>query len=381
MKGHIRPRGKGFALIVPVGKYPNGKTRYKWHKFEGSKRAAQIKLSNMIAEISKGEYVEPSKVTVESFLKDWLASIRSSVTPKTLERYSELVNGTIVPGIGHHKLTDLRPIHISTLYSDLREKGRKDGKGGLSARTVLHVHRVLKGALKQARGWRMIAINPCDDVKAPKAERAQIVVLEKAQCAMLMGRLAGTKMYAPAGLALATGLRRGEVLALRWKDIDLDTGALHVRRSLEQTKDKGLRYKNTKTDRGRRTIALPAYAIDVLKAHKKEQAEYRLKLGPLFVNEGLVFPGPMGGPQPPRSFSARFAEIVATLDIPAVTFHGLRHTHVSHLIAQKVDIKAISDRIGHSSVAFTLDVYGHLLSGAQEDVARIFDAAMRDIMG
>jgi integrase len=182
-------------------------------------------------------------------------------------------------------------------------------------------------------------------------------------------------MYRLTAVGLATGLRRGEMLALRWRDVDLEAGALRVERSLEQTKA-GLRFKEPKTDHGRRQIALPASVTAELRAHRREQQEQRLKLG-LGKDDrgGLVFRLPAGDPLPPDSVSSEWRRLVKQLKLPKVTMHAWRHTHASQLIHLGFDVLTVSRRLGHGSPSLTLDVYGHLFKGSDDRAAEGIDAA------
>jgi integrase len=240
---------------------------------------------------------------------------------------------------------------------------------------VVHFDRVLSLALKRARALRLIAVNPAEDAERPKVEDREMQTLTDEQATRLLAAASTTRIYAPIVLALATGLRRGELLALRWQDVDLTTGILQVVRSLEQTKDR-LRFKTTKTKRGKRPIVLPASVLDVLREHKTRQAEERLQLG---LGKGdLMFTRINGEPMSPDSFTswvARVAKRAGTSHIMPV--HGLRHTHITNLLRANVHPKVAYERAGHSRVGFTLDRYSHVIPSLQEDAALRIDAALR----
>jgi integrase len=258
--------------------------------------------------------------------------------------------------------------------------GRRDGKGGLSPRTVQHTHRVLKQALRQAVQWRLLAVNPCEAVEPPKVEEPEIEVLSQGEVATLLRAAEGGRMYAPILLALTTGMRRGEVLGVRWSDVDLDGATLRVEQAVEQTKA-GLRFKPPKTKRSRRTITLPALTVTALRRHRAQQAEERLALGLAGADDWLVFTRYDGATVEPRFFTKSFTRLAASAGLPHVTFHGLRHTHVTQLLAAGEHVKVVSERAGHSSVAVTLQIYAHTIPGMQTGVADRLDAALRLVIG
>jgi integrase len=379
MKGHIRKRGeKSWAIVLDIGRDENGKRRQKWHSVRGIKKEAEAEMSRLLNEMNTGAYVEPARMSVRDYLDKWLADYaKHNVAGKTYERYDEIVRNYLAPELGSTMLPKLKPLHIQSFYSKLLASGRRDGKGGLSAQTVLHCHRVLNAALKQAVRWQLLARNPAEAVQPPRPERTEMRALDEAETATLLRLLSGTRLYPPVLLAATTGLRRGEILALRWEDLDFEKRTLRVAQSLEQTKD-GLRFKAPKTHRSRRLLALPAIAADALKAHKVAQAKERLALGRLYQDHGLVCPRQDGTPWPPDMLSTAFAAFVARSDaLPHVRFHDLRHTHATQLLRAGVHPKVVSERLGHSAIGITLDTYSHVLPGMQEDAVSLVDAALR----
>jgi integrase len=379
--GHIRPRGPGsWELKYDIGRDPiTGNRTIKYRTIRGTKRDAQRALRELLGQVDKGQHVDPGKITLGEWLTTWLEEARHVCSGKTHERYTEIVNKHLVPALGAIALAKLAPVHLQKYYSDALASGRRDGKGGLSAQTVRHHDRVLNVALKRARALRLIATNPVEDVSPPKVERKELQVLDTDETAKLLGAARTTRSYVPIALALATGLRRGELLALRWSDVDLEAGSLRVVQSLEQT-DEGLRFKAPKTKRSRRTIALPAAAVELLQRHKAEQAKERLALGIGKNTGGLVFTQISGEPVKPDAFTKEFGRLVKRAGVQPITFHGLRHTHITNLLQVGVHPKVASERAGHASVAITLDVYSHVTAGMQEDAAARIDAGLRSVL-
>jgi integrase len=380
--GHIQRRGENsWRLKFDIGADPlTGRRQIRYKTIRGTKKDAQRELRELLGAVDRGTHVDPGKLTLGQWLAQWLEEARHGTSAKTHERYAEIVNKHLVPALGSIQLAKLAPVHVQKYYADALASGRRDGKGGLSAQTVRHHDRVLNVALKRARALRLIAVNVVEDVSAPKVERGELEVLTPAEAEALLAAAASTRLYTPIALALGTGMRRGEVLGLRWSDVDVDGASLRVVQSLEVT-DAGLRFKAPKTKRSRRTIALSASIVDVLRRHKAAQAQERLQLG-LGKNErGLVFTRIDGEPVNPDNFSKEFTRVVKRAGIRPVTFHGLRHAHLTALLEAGVHPKVASERAGHSSVGVTLDLYSHVTQGMQEDAALRIDVGLRKILG
>lgn len=381
MKGHIRQRGKNsWALVIDLGKGPDGKRRQKWHTVHGGKRKAEAELRRLLSELDNGTYVEPSAQSIGAYLTDWLTVIQPRLSPKTFARYDEIVRLHLIPAFGSIELQKLNGIHLETYYANARVSGRADGKGGLSEQTLLHHHRVLSKAMKRAVRLKLRAGNPCADIEAPKPIRKEVAVLNERQTMALLQAAAGSRLYAPVLVAVTTGLRLGELLALRWEDIDPDGAELSVYRTLQRVKKLGLIVKELpKTRTSRRKVALPPVTVNVLRTHLAEQKKERLRLGPLWEDSGLVFPAEDGSPWGPDSLSHQFSRLAhgAGFDL---TFHGLRHTHATHLLRAGVSAKVASSRLGHSGIGITLDLYSHVLKDAQEEAASRIDAVFRDAL-
>jgi integrase len=270
--GHIRQRSPGsWELRYSLGTDPaTGKRRMATATVKGKRKTAEQELRRLLRSLDTGEHVDPTRMTVRTWLTQWHETKREEVSPKTHERYGEIVNNFLIPALGALPLAKLAPSHIDKAYSEWAISGRRDSKaGGLSPLTRRYIHVVLKSALARAVEQQLLARNPADifTKRLPKVERKEMVTLSPEQAAQLLESIKHTGTYWPVLLALATGMRRGEVLALRWKNVDLDRGILSVVQSLEQTKN-GLRFKDTKTSRVR-AITLPAYAVEELRRLKR----------------------------------------------------------------------------------------------------------------
>lgn len=377
MKGHIRERSPGrWAIILDVHDPETGKRRRKWHSFSGTKREAQKECARLIAAMGAGLYVEPAKTLLRQFLDQWLKHVATQVAPRTLERYREIALKNVAPLLGHTALASLRPEQISAAYAKALTSGRRDGAGGLSPRTVLHMQRILRQALEQAVRWGLLARNPADVVRPPKVERVKMKALDPAEAARLLEHFRPTRMFIPVLLGVLCGLRRGEITALKWGAIDLARAQIAIAESTEQTRT-GTREKETKSGRAR-TVALPSLAVEELQRHRVRQAEELLRLGIRPTPDTHVFAQADGTPVQPNSLTHEFVRILGqTQSLPRIRFHDLRHSHATHLLANGVHPKIAQERLGHSSVGITLDLYSHVLPGMQADAAARVDAALR----
>jgi integrase len=379
--GHIRQRSPGsWEVRYTLGNHPaTGKRRTVTTTVRGDRKAAERELRRLLRTVDTGEHVDPTRWTVREWLTRWLRTIREQLSPKSHERYAEIVNNFLIPALGNLALAKLAQSHIQEAYNRWSTGGRRDGKeGGLSPRTRRHIHRVLSSALARAVEQQVLARNPGDAFKKrlPKVERREMVTLSAAQSARLLQAIRHTRVYWPVLLALTTGMRRGEVLALRWKNIDLESGTLRVVESLEQTKT-GIRFKAPKTDKTR-AITLPGFAVEELQQLRGQQAEELLMLGARQTGETLVCCRSDGLALQPQSLTHQFTRLISRVkDLPRVRFHDLRHSHATQLLLAGVHPKVAQERLGHATITTTLDLYSHVTETMQKDAAEKLDAALR----
>jgi integrase len=308
-----------------------------------------------------------------------------NITPKTAERYRELLENQIEPHIGAKIVQKLKPADIETWHADLKTKGRKDGTGGLSARTIGHAHRLLSQALKDGVRHELVIRNVAAAEPAPRLDEddEDIVILNDEEVKTAVAKLRGRAMYPRAIVALFGGLRRGEVLALRWRHAHIDLQPeklLQIRDAVEETKAHGIRFKKPKTKNGIRDVTLPDIAVEALRELRREQQELRLALGlGRLPDDTLIFPKLDGSPVSPRAFSKDWAVVAAAIGLP-VTYHALRHTHASHLIDAGIDVVTISRRLGHASPTITLKIYAHLFRKRDDKSAAAINAAVASFL-
>jgi integrase len=380
MRGSIARRGReSWRLRFDVGVDANGKRKIASVTVRGKRSQAEAKLRELLGAIDDGSFVERSKITVAEHVRARLAQWEASgeIGSKTAERYRELVEHQVAPRLGAKPLQALRTIDIERWHVLLRAG---DGtRGGLSPRTIGHAHRILSKALKDAVKHGQLARNVAgrDGQRAPKAEAPEVEIIPADQIGDVVTKLRGRSIYAKAIIALFTGARRGEILALRWSDLDLTAKEMRIRASLEETKAHGVRFKETKTKNGLRNVSLPDVVIDALVEHRRQQLEQRMAMGlgrP--ADDGLVFPAPNGGPQLPRSLTDDWTWTAGAIGLKGISFHALRHTHASQLIDAGVDVVRISRRLGHASPNITLQVYAHLFRKRDDLSAAVINAAI-----
>ncbi len=363
-RGHVRQRPSGsWAAVISYTDPATGKRRRRWIGKCSTKAEAERILTSTLLDLDQGRFTEPRKITVQGFLlgegtsasPGWMASMKSRVRATTWRSYRSNIEKHILPRIGGLKLQALTPVHLNALYSELLEQG-------LSPRTVGYIHAILHRALEEALEAGLLPLNPASRSKPPKAERPNIAVLTVEELEMLLRTAQGTIWETPLTVAVGTGLRRGEILGLRWGDVDLDDGRLRVMNSLVRLDD-GPGFAPPKTARGRRSVALPAFVVASLRAQKADQARRRLAVGPAWRDLDLVFDRGDGEPFDPDSFTHAFRKIARQARIPHARLHDLRHAFATMLLGKGVHPAIASSILGHASPGFTMRVYQHVVEG------------------
>jgi integrase len=379
MKGHIQRRGpKTWRLKFDIGRDAGtGKRVTRFVTFHGTKREAHSELARLIAAVQSGSFVDSSKVTVASYLRSWIEIAEAaSVSPKTAERYRQLIQRQIIPHLGALRLQNLRASHVAVWHAILLREGRHDGTG-LCARTVGHAHRVLHKALADAVAREVLLRNPASLISPPKSQSKEMAILSGDQVQTVLDALRDSEIYPHVVILLSTGIRRGELIGLRWGDVDLDKAKLKIERAIEAT-NKGLRIKSPKTRHGRRIIALPTIALEVLREQRKAQLEIRMKLGIGKLSAShYVFGDLEGSLRHPDWITYRWSHLVKVRKLPKVSLHALRHSHASALIATGQDVVTVSRRLGHASPTITLSVYAHLFDNTDEAAATAIEAVLK----
>ena len=372
-RGSIRRDGRDRWYFIVDTAPPGAPRRQLRKRGFGTKKAAQDALNDVLSTVQHGTFVQPTHQTVEEFLVDWLEVVRGSLEPSTWESYNRNVRLHVVPYIGLIPLQSLDPGPLNKLYLALADHGRRDGKpGGLSPRTVRYIATIVQRALKDAVAWGRLARNPAEAARPPRASDARAPEMKTwsaEQLGRFLGLLEGDRYYSPILFLSMTGTRRGEALGLRWMDIDLDAGRVSIRQTVTTINHRIHTAPRTKAGRGR-AIDLDAKTIDVLRAHRTRQAQEMLLLGRRPEGATLVFCHPDGRPYHPDRFSREFKRRIERFKFePRIRLHDLRHTWATLALASGVPVKIVSERLGHGSIAITLDTYSHVTPTMQTDAA------------
>jgi integrase len=384
-KGAPARRGVPWYFVVDIAS-PGAPRKQLRRRGFATREEAQADLDRLLAQVRGGSYVEPSKRTLGAYLVEWLDSL--SATGKrttTLHSYRRTLEAHVIDAdVGQVPLQAVTPLDLDRLYAQLVTDGHRQREGrGLSFRTVRYVHTIVAKALSDAERKGLISRNPARLASPPSSTAAKAPEMHVWTPQELRRFLEAVPdhHHGPVWhMAAMTGLRRGELCGLRWADVDLDGGSITVRQTITSTTMRELVVGDVKTARSRRTVELDAGSVAVLSAHRKAQLQHRVLMGGGYSDHGLVVAMPDGRPWDPQVITRAFDRLVkaqakreraatAEAPLPVIRLHDLRHTHATHLLAAGVNVKVVSERLGHASTAFTLDTYAHVMPGQQADAA------------
>ncbi len=371
MRGHIVKRAKdSYSIKLSLGKDPStGKYKYQWFTVQGSKKDAEKRLSELLHQFDTGNYMKPGKTTVAEYLQRWLADYaKPNLSPRGYERYESIARVHLIPALGSITLTQLRPEHLQKHYTSML-------KSGLSALSVRYHHVILHKALQTAIKWGLVSRNAADGVDIPKGHRAEMQTWDEAELTIFLEAAQATPYHALFYTALFTGMRRSELLALRWQDIDFVYSQIYVNRSLHQLTDRSYIFTQPKSEKSRRTIALPPSAFMVLSEYRRQKETESLMLGQQLTDAALVF-STLSKPLRPNTITRAWSMLAAKAGVKMIRLHDARHTHASLMLKQGIHPKVVQERLGHSTIAITLDTYSHVAPGLQEAAAKRFDDAL-----
>ncbi len=376
MKGHLKQRSKGsWTIWVDLGRDPEtGRRKQQTMTVRGNKREAEKRLTELLHQIDTGTFIKRSKLLLGEYLDQWLNDYcKANLAPHTVQSYEFFVRRHIKPALGQIPLTQLKPEHLQHLYADKLSTGRRDGNGGLGNRSVRYIHITLHKALKSAVRLSMIAHNPADAVDVPKVKRHEMQVMSETDIHIFLEYAKSTPCYALFYTALFTGMRRSELLALRWSDVDLLLCQASVNRTLHQLPNGDIIFQQPKTDKGRRLIALSPSTAVVLKEHREAQEKVSQALGMTISEDDLVFCRYNGKPLLPDSITQAWRNLSRQCGLKGIRLHDARHTHACLMLKQGVHPKVVQERLGHASISITLDTYSHVAPGLQQAAATRFD--------
>ena len=379
MRGHLKQRSKGsWSIVLDLGRDPStGKRKQQWQTVRGTKKEAEKKLAELQHQMDTGTFIKASKLTVRDFLKQWLRDyVSTNVRAATAEGYRIIVECHLIPNLGAVILSELKPSHLQAYYAKALKEGRRDGRGGLAARTVSHHHTVLKEALSHAVKWELISRNVGDAVDSPRAIDKEMNALDPHGVDRLLDAARNTMYFPIIHLATFTGMRRSELLGLKWENINFHHGTVSIAQVLHCLPGGRILIEPPKTAKSRRLVPLsPAPAL-ALRAYQEMVEADLAQIGSTLTGGRLVFSQLDGSPTLPNTLTHAFGKIVRKAGLEGITLHSLRHTHASILLQQGVSSKTVGERLGHSTVVITLDTYSHVTPGVKEDAANRFEEAL-----
>jgi integrase len=332
-----------------------------------TRKEAARKLAELIRDRDKGLPIVTDRQTVEQYFTSWLEVMRAKIRPRTWKRYEQYVRVHLLPTLGSVVLAKLSAQHLQSLYAAKLKEGS-------SQTTVHHLHMLIHTALDAAVRLELVPRNVSDLVDPPSMAHHEMAVLSPLQARSLIEAAAGDRFEALYVLALTTGMRLGELLALQWGDVDLDAGTLQVRASMYYS-GSAFVFSEPKTANSRRRVLLPKMSLEVLQRHRTQLLEERLALGKAWqTTYDLVFPSTVDGPMDPGHLVRReFGSLLQKAKLPHIRFHDLRHTAATLLFAQRINPKVVSEMLGHSDIAITLGLYGHVTPPMQKEAADTMD--------
>jgi integrase len=382
VRGYIAKKGKQYYAIIYEGIDPaTGKERRRWHPGGPRRSDAEKLLTDLVKRANDGHTTPADKISFGEYLTEkWLPIQRAQLRPSTFDSYRRNVENHVVPALGRVPLRKLAPEDLDTFYARLLTEGKLNGDGGgLSPKTVRYIHLTINKALKDALRKGSVVRNVAEAADPPKLssqKREEIKAWTAEELRCFLDSIRDDRLYPAFHLASHTGMRRGEVLGLRWSDVDLDNALVSVRQALISVAYE-MQISDVKTSYGRRVIDLDKGTVAELRRWRKTQAEERLASGASYEDTGLLFGRSDGRWLHPDLFSQTFDRAVARSGLPEITLHDLRHTHATLLLKAGVPVKVVSERLGHSNPGFTMSVYQHVIPGMQAEAAAIFSEMLR----
>lgn len=371
MRGHVRKRGQLWCFVIEVGRDSDtGRRRQKWYSGFRTKADAQRALTETLSRVDRGIYVEPTKQTISEFLDEWLNIVEPTLRATTFATYSTMVRNHIKRTIGHIPLQRLTVADVNALYSSLLKGDLAKKRKPLSAATVRYVHSVLSKSLKDAVRWDKVPRNVCAFAEAPRPKRTtrEHVTWTGEEIRRFLDATSEERLHAAWLLAVATGMRRGELLGLRWADIDFDNATASIRQTVVAV-GHAPEFTQPKTATSRRSVALDAGTVRALRDHRKRQAAERLRAGRAYAGHDLLFCSELGEPIIPRQMTKWFHAAAKRAGVRRIRFHDLRHTHATLALQSGIHPKVVQERLGHAEIGITMNTYTHAIPSMQADAA------------
>ena len=389
MAGSIEKRGKNsYRLSCLAGYNLQGKPIKKTKTVHGTKKEAEIELAKFVADVQNGMVIEGKSLKFSEFTEIWKRDYGSKeLAPSTYKRYCRMLETRLLPYFGHFYVNKIKPTDIMQFY-DLLSKDtqlvrKKDNDGNktlkpLSGKTILEHHRLLRAMLHKAVYWQVIVSNPAERVQPPKAKKPKRKYYDDDQCKILLENLdqldeEQIKYKTAIILTVFTGVRLGELMGLEWNDIDFRNGIVSINRSSQYLADTGVFTKVPKTESSIREVAIPDFVISLLEEYKLWYEEQKSIVGNFWHDSDRLFVQVDGKPITPSTISKWFEKFIKQIGLPVITFHGLRHTNATLLIAQQVDVATVSARLGHAQITTTYNFYVHPLKSHDKHAGNVLE--------
>jgi integrase len=364
LTGHVRKEGKTWYYAIELGRDENNNRKIKKKRGFKTKKDAQKALTEVLNELMKGTYIEPSKLLYRDYMKDWIqGKVTKGVKNRTIETYTWLLDKHILPHLGQFELQQITSLHVEKMLSTLKNEGK------IADENIQKVYTLVNDSLNKALKFSLVSKNVASVVSRPKAKKKDIEVWDVDEANKFISVAEKDRSYIVFLLALTTGMRQSEILGLRWKDVDLKNGTVYVSHQLER-RNKG--FTDVKTKAGRRNIEIDPDTVEALKRQKKLIAGERLISGTVYENYDLVVPTSVGTPYLDSNIRKIFKRLIKEANVKKIRFHDLRHSHVSILLKMGENIKVVAERLGHADSRITQDTYGHLYPNMQKDTAKRF---------
>ena len=378
--GTIRQRKDGrWEARYTVGRDPGTGKQVQRSVYGATQQEVRKKLAQLTAALDAGTYKEPCKMTVGQWLDIWAADYLGGVKPFTVVSYTGHIKNHIKPALGSVKLEALNAHTIQAFYNSLGAE--REGKPGLSPKTVKNIHGVLHKALQQAVKIGYLRFNPADACELPRAVRKELKPLDEEQSKAFLKAIQGHRYEMLYTVTLFTGMREGEALGLMWECVDFKKGTILINKQMQREKKKNGQYLLVPTKNGKsRTITPAPWVLKLLRTQRAKQAEQQLRAGPIWEDSGLVFTNELGHHLAIHTVYKDFKQIAASIGCPDARFHDLRHSYAVAAIRSGDDIKTVQDNLGHATAAFTLDVYGHVTDQMKRESAARMESYIKDVL-
>lgn len=359
MRGHVAKKGNRYYIVVDIG---TGYDRQqKWLSGFDTKKQAEAELPRVLNDLNQGTFIEPSKQKYGEFIDSWHSNRENKVSKNTQDTYKWMIGKHIKPNLGHFRLDKLNSLAIDNFYTKLQ-------KEGLSSATIRKIHTIIRSSLEYAKDYQLIQRNPAAVVKPPAVRHQNIDVWEEKQMIQFLEHVKDEYDYIVYHLALYTGMRKGEILGLKWSDVDFMANKIRIMRSYSKTG-----FSEGKTASARRVIDIDEDTVNELIKRKKVVSENKLRLGKDYNDMDMVICRAMGEPIDVRNVNRRFDKFVERAKLKRIRFHDMRHTHATLMLKMGVPVKVVSERLGHSKVEMTLNTYTHLLPSMQLEAVQMFN--------